>query len=401
MTEASHRPGLRVAVLGHAGHGKSALATALTERVASRSGVAPYAYVERLRPDRPWPWNGAHGTFALDGVERLYSGVDVVAARRLVGHAASVVASVDACVLVVSAVEGVMTQTHEHARLARHLTGGGVVVFLNHCDQVTDPEQLDLAEMETRQALYDAGFEGDAVTVVRGAARPPETERAAWEPALDATLAALDHSLRDAVHDDQLPLWATVLRRWGKPSHFGPVVEVSVRQGTLPTNARVRVSGRAGYAHGALVRELRRFDRVVPRLEAGQIGTAALSLDPPEVGWRFPRTGDALHDPEVALAPSPLRVRLRLIDAAHGGRRTPIVDGHRAVAWLWGRRLVCTVRLPSPMAPGEERSDALLVPVEPTLASAGATFVLRDGSGWPPSSRHFGWSGLVAVGEVR
>ncbi|MDB4931138.1 MAG: hypothetical protein JWM10_3622 [Myxococcaceae bacterium] len=422
MAEESHRPGLRVAVLGHGQHGKSALVAALTARSLERRGE-PSMEFTWLGGDRPTPGPPPPvlRSFRLDTAERVYSGLDVRARPRFTRHAGVAAAAVDACLLVVSAVDGVMPQTREHALLARHLTPGGVVVFINRCDEVTDLEQLDLAEVETRQLLVDLGYDGDAVTVVRGASpegrperrqrtRAPVEVRAPWEPALDALLAALDHALLDAVRDEEAPLWATVLHRWRRRT-AGPVfeeliVEVSVRQGAIARGGRVQVSGRNGVQRGATVRDTRVDGRSTPRIAAGEIGTAMLTLDGAlRSNERYPRLGDVLLHPGVAQAPNPLRVRLRLLDASVGGRRTPMRSGHLATAWLFGRFVGCRVLLPREvwsMAPGESRDDVSLDLTSATAAPAGTTFVLRGGSHEPRARSQRGgrWGGCFAVGEV-
>jgi elongation factor Tu len=424
MAEESHRPGLRVGVLGHGQHGKSALVAALLARSTERRGEALIDFVTVGGGDAPVARaEPVLRSFRLDTAERVYSGIDVRAHPRFTRHAGLAAAAVDACLLVVSAVDGVMPQTREHALLARHLTPGGMVVFINRCDEVTDLEQLDLAEIETRQMLVDVGYDGDAVTVVRGAApegrwdaaarrriRAEAVVRAPWEPALDALLDALDRSLVDAVRDEEAPLWATVLHRWRRPA-VAPeagrvIVEVSVRRGVLLRGARVQVSNRNGAQRGATMREARVGGNATYRIAAGESGTALLSVDGTLRAYeRFPRLGDVLQQPGAAPAPNPLRVRLRLLDASVGGRRTPMRSGYLAMAWLFGRFVGCRVLLPEEawsMAPGETRDDVTLDVSCPTAAPAGTTFVLRGGSHElkPRSQRGALWGGLFAVGEV-
>ncbi len=240
MADVASRPTLRLAVLGHAGHGKSALVAALTAHTAARhDGVG--ARSAELR------WSMGHSgqetrlgrptvrAFRFDGAERVYVGLDVAAGPRLVRHAATVASTADSCVLVVSALEGPMVQTRQHALLAAHLTPGRVVVFLSRCDEVSDPELIDRAEVEARRVLYDVGIDGDSATVIRGAAQPSESQRGEWGPSLDALLGALDRELDDVPRDVDSPLWATVLHRTHQDDslHYDAQATVSVRRGTL------------------------------------------------------------------------------------------------------------------------------------------------------------------------
>lgn len=295
---------MRLAVLGHAGHGKSALASALVTRAAQRfggSGLGPLPVDDVGRPDRSviprGPWQRA---FCFDTSERSYVGLDVVAHERLGRMAGVAVDAVDAGLLVVSAVEGVMPETRSHAHLARSLPPGHLVVFLSHCDEVFDPDQLDLAEVEVRQLLYDVGFEGDEVTLLRGATPPARDQRAAWAPALDALLVALDDRLRDLPRDPDAPLQVRVIHRWDRAATPGRVAKVSVHEGTLVPGTVLRCAwGPVRYE----VRALRVFDRPVARLAAGEIGTAHLvPQDIPR--WVNPRLRLPTAGERLTLAPT-------------------------------------------------------------------------------------------------
>ncbi len=413
MANTTPRPGLRVALLGHARHGKSALASALTARAASRSYATrtrPIAFVETQGWAAGSRGNGriaTHETFLVESPMREYAGVDVTSHRRLVRHAGVVASSVDACVLVVSAVDGAMAQTREHALLARHLTPGAVVAFINRCDEVTDLAMLDLAEMEAREALYHAGFDGDGAVVVRGAAGAPPEARAAWAGALDDLLDALDHALADAPRDLSAPLCATVLHRWSRPSREGPVVELSVRQGELHFEGRVAVMDRAGVVRDARARMLRAFDQPVLVIPAGAMGTALLTFDAGQWsrGRRFPRMGDLVFKPGGLPLTGRLAVRLQMLGEAQGGRRTPARAGHEASVWLAGRPVRCRVVLPAAaptIEPGDARDDVTLELATPTYVPPGATFVLRDGTDGRPRRAQGPavWGGCFATGRV-
>lgn len=391
MESLGARPGMRIAVLGHARHGKSALVAALTRRAASRPFASKTRAVAFVASE---PWgvgvraNGlrpTHTTFCVESPAREYTGLDAVAHRRLARQTGIVASSVDACILVVSAVDGVMAQTREHALFARHLTPGALVVFINRCDEVTDLDQLDLAEIETREALDDAGFEGDAVPVVRGAAMPPAETAALWARALDDLLDTLDHAFHDTAPPVAEALYATVLHRWHRPSREGRVVELSVQRGELRAGQRLSIVDRYGVRRGARVTSLRRFDAPVSELIAGTLGTALITVEAggPYVPWRFPRSGDQLL-PRITPAPTKrLRVRLRLLTEQQGGRRTPMRSGHEVSAWIAGRYLRCCVRLPDGLAqldPGAACDDATLELAVATHLPALMPFVLCDGS---------------------
>src|SRR5882672_2173602 len=114
-------------------------------------------------------------------------------------------AQMDGAILVVSALDSVMPQTREHVLLARQVGLNQIVVFLNKCDQVDDPEMLDLVEMEVRELLNKYNFNGDNAPIIRGAALPALNGDAKWEATIGQLLDALDSYIPDPVRDIDKP----------------------------------------------------------------------------------------------------------------------------------------------------------------------------------------------------
>ncbi len=404
------RPGLRVAVIGGSGHGKTELIAALTRRVGSqpfgqRTVAAPPPEHNRPSYHHPSP-PIQHATRLMESPNREYTAVDLVGQRRYLRHAGVLISCVDACLLVVSAAEGVMPITRAHCILARQLTAGSVVAFINRCDQVTDLDQLDLAEMEAREALIDAGFDGDAVTIVRGSARPPVEQTAMWAPALDDLIDALDRGLSDVRCATDQPLVATVMHRWIRPAQPSPVAEVSVRQGVIREAGRLFLVDRYGVTRRVKAVSLRAFDRPAKVIEAGAIGTVALSIHPGSA-WaprRFPRMGDTLLDVEPALVRR-VSARVSMISAKRGGRRTAAPHRHEAQLWLLGRDVRCRMLLgeaTEALEPGAQRDVTLEFPT-PCAVTVGSTGARRDGSDGDVARDPTGAnlrSGCFATGQV-
>lgn len=404
------RPGLRVAVIGASGHGKTELIATLTRHI----GTKPFGQrtVRAPGPEREVPSfhhrspSIRHATYRVESPNREYTAVDVVGRRRYLRHAGVLTSCVDACLLVVSASEGVMPLTRAHCILARQHTAGSVVVFINRCDEVTDLDQLDLAEMEAREALIDAGFDGDAVTIVRGSARPPAAQEAMWTHALDDLIDALDRGLSDVQSAAEQPLVATVMHRWNRPSRPSSVVEVSVRQGVLREGARFFLVDRYGVTRRMKANSLRVLDSPAKAIEAGTIGTVSLTMHPGSASTtqRFPRMGDTLLEVEPVLVRR-VTARVSLISAKRGGRRTAAPHGHEAQLWLLGRDLRCRMLLgdaSDAIEPGAQREVTLEFPT-PAAVAVGATFAMRDGSDGDsvrdPSGGNLR-SGCFATGQV-
>ena len=124
--------------------------------------------------------------------KRHYAHVDCPGHADYIKNMITGAAQMDGAILVVSALDSVMPQTREHVLLARQVGLNHIVVFLNKCDAVDDPEMLDLVEMEVRELLNKYKFDGDNAKVVRGAALPALNGDAKWEKSIDELVAALD-----------------------------------------------------------------------------------------------------------------------------------------------------------------------------------------------------------------
>ena len=190
------KPHVNVGTIGHIDHGKTTLTAALV-KVQSKKNLAKeirYADIAKggiVRDDTKTV------TIAVSHVEyetanRHYAHVDCPGHADYIKNMITGAAQMDGAILVVSALDSVMPQTREHVLLARQVGLNHMVVFLNKCDAVEDPEMLELVEMEVRELLNKYKFNGDTAKIVQGAALPALQGDAKWEAKIDELLAALD-----------------------------------------------------------------------------------------------------------------------------------------------------------------------------------------------------------------
>ena len=138
-----------------------------------------------------------------ESAKRHYAHVDCPGHADYIKNMITGAAQMDGAILVVRALDSVMPQTREHVLLARQVGLNHIVVFLNKCDAVDDPEMLDLVEMEVRELLNKYKFDGDNAPVVRGAALPALQGDAKWEESIGELLDALDSYIPEPVRDDR------------------------------------------------------------------------------------------------------------------------------------------------------------------------------------------------------
>src|ERR1700752_104834 len=194
-----NKPHVNVGTIGHVDHGKTTLTAALT-KVAAGKGLAPYVTYDKVarasesqgRRDATKILTIATSHVEYATAERHYSHVDCPGHADYVKNMITGAAQMDGAILVVAATDGPMPQTREHVLLARQVGVPYIVVFLNKCDAVDDPELLDLVELEVRELLKGHQFPGDKVPVIRGSALGALNGEAKWEKSIDELMAAVD-----------------------------------------------------------------------------------------------------------------------------------------------------------------------------------------------------------------
>ncbi len=196
------KPHVNVGTIGHVDHGKTTLTAALT-KVAADKGLATYVTYDQVakasesqgRRDATKILTIATSHVEYATAERHYAHVDCPGHADYVKNMITGAAQMDGAILVVSAVDGPMPQTREHILLARQVNVPAIVVFLNKCDLVDDPELLDLVELEVRELLSKYEYPGDDIPVIRGSALKAIAGDKAWVGKVEELLAALDKSI--------------------------------------------------------------------------------------------------------------------------------------------------------------------------------------------------------------
>src|SRR5574344_1666094 len=167
-----NKPHLNIGTIGHVDHGKTTLTAAITCVLATKGEATPMAYDQiDAAPEekaRGITINTSHVEYETE--KRHYAHVDCPGHADYVKNMITGAAQMDGAILVVAATDGPMPQTREHILLARQVGVPYIVVFMNKCDQVSDPELLDLVEMEIRDLLTEYGFPGDTTPIIRGSA---------------------------------------------------------------------------------------------------------------------------------------------------------------------------------------------------------------------------------------
>ena len=238
------KPHVNIGTIGHVDHGKTTLTAAITTVLASKGYAEKmdYANIDKAPEERERgiTINTAHIEYSTEN--RHYAHVDCPGHADYVKNMITGAAQMDGAILVIAATDGPMAQTREHILLSRQVGVPRMVVFLNKCDMVDDPELLDLVEMEVRELLSSYGFDGDNTPVIRGSSLKALEGDAAWVGKIDELMNAVDTWIEAPVRDTEKPFLMPVEDVFTITGR-GTVVTGRVERGTLKLNDEVEIVG--------------------------------------------------------------------------------------------------------------------------------------------------------------
>ena len=376
------KPHVNVGTIGHIDHGKTTLTAALT-KVAADKGWAKfisYDEVAKASESQGRRDDSKVMTIATSHVEystanRHYAHVDCPGHADYIKNMITGAAQMDGGILVVSAVDGPMPQTREHVLLARQVNVPCLVVALNKCDAIDDPELLDLVELEVRELLKTYDFPGDDVPVVRISA----LKALQGDPEGVATVIKLMEAL-----DAYVPL---PTREVDKPfmmpiedvfsiSGRGTVVTGRVERGKVKVGEEIEIVGFRPTVK-KVVTGVEMFRKLLDAGEAGDnIGVLLRGVEKTDV-----ERGQVLCKPGTLLPHTKFKGEVYVLSKEEGGRHTPFFNGYRPQFYIRTTDVTGTLKLPEGVEmvmPGDRTSitGELLTPV---ALEKGARFAIREG----------------------
>ena len=249
MTKAKferNKPHCNIGTIGHVDHGKTSLTAAITKTLAKTGGATYTAYdqIDKAPEERERGITISTAHVEYETANRHYAHVDCPGHADYVKNMITGAAQMDGAILVVSAADGPMPQTREHILLARQVGVPALVVFMNKCDMVDDPELLDLVELEVRELLKSYQFPGDDIPVVRGSAlmaledKNPEL----GEQAVLKLMAEVDKYIPQPTRDKDKPFLMPIEDVFSI-SGRGTVVTGRVERGIVKVGEEVEIVG--------------------------------------------------------------------------------------------------------------------------------------------------------------
>jgi elongation factor Tu len=338
------KPHVNVGTIGHIDHGKTTL-TASIVKVQSKKNLAKeikYADIAKggTVRDETKTVTIAAAHVEYESSKRHYAHVDCPGHADYIKNMITGAAQMDGAILVVSALDSVMPQTREHVLLARQVGLQQIVVFLNKCDAVDDPEMLDLVEMEVRELLNKYKFDGDNAPIIRGAALPALQGDATWEKSIDELLAALDSYIPEPIRDIDKPFLMAIEDIFSIKGR-GTVATGRIERGVVKVNEEVEIVGFSD-TKKTTVTGVEMFRKLLDQGQAGDnVGCLLRGIEKEQI-----ERGQVLSKPGSVTPHKKFNGEVYVLKKEEGGRHTPFFTNYRPQFYMRTTDVTGTVELP-------------------------------------------------------
>ena len=373
------KPHCNIGTIGHVDHGKTSLTAAITKVLAEQGKAQFMAYdqIDKAPEEkaRGITINTAHVEYETE--KRHYAHVDCPGHADYVKNMITGAAQMDGAILVVSAADGPMPQTREHILLARQVGVPALVVFLNKCDMVEDPELLDLVELEVRELLNKYEFPGDKIPIIRGSAlmaledKNPELGR----DAILKLMQAVDETIPQPVRPKDKPFLMPIEDVF-TISGRGTVVTGRIERGVIKVNDEVEIVGLRPTMK-TVVTGVEMFRKLLDQGEAGDnIGALLRGTKREEV-----ERGQVLAAPGTITPHTKFKAEAYILTKEEGGRHTPFFTNYRPQFYFRTTDVTGVVRLPEGVEmvmPGDNVSMDIEL-IAPIAMDEGLRFAIREG----------------------
>ncbi|MDY5853291.1 MAG: elongation factor Tu [Bacilli bacterium] len=368
---------VNIGTIGHVDHGKTTLTAAITTVLAEQGGAQAKAYDQiDSAPEekaRGITINTAHIEYQT--ATRHYAHVDCPGHADYVKNMITGAAQMDGAILVVAATDGVMPQTREHILLARQVGVPYIVVFLNKCDLVDDPELIDLVEMDVRELLSSYGFPGDEVPVIRGSARQALDGDAEAKKQIIALMDAVDSYIPAPQRDSDKPFLLPI-EDVMTISGRGTVVTGRVERGMLKLGDEVEIVG-IKPTKKSVVTGIEMFRKSLDYAEAGDnAGVLLRGVNRDEVV-----RGQVLAKPGSVTPHTKFSASVYVLTKEEGGRHTSFRANYRPQFYFRTTDITGVISLPEGVEvvmPGDN-VELTVELIHPVAIEKGTKFSIREG----------------------
>ena len=376
------KPHVNIGTIGHVDHGKTTLTAAITKYLAmqGKAEYTDYASIDKAPEERERgiTINTAHVEYQTEA--RHYAHVDCPGHADYIKNMITGAAQMDGAILVIAASDGPMAQTREHIILARQVGVPAIVVFLNKCDQVDDPELIELVEMEVRELLSKEKFPGDDIPIIKGSALNAlsceskdinDPDFACIKELMDA----VDSYIPTPERKSDLPFLMPVEDVFTITGR-GTVTTGRVERGRVKVGDKVQIVGLRDTKE-TTVTGTEMFHKVLEYAEAGDnVGTLLRGITKGEV-----ERGQVLAAPNSIKPHTKFKGQVYVLNKEEGGRHTPFFNNYRPQFYFRTTDVTGVISLPEGVEmcmPGDN-IDMDVELIMPIAIEEGLRFAIREG----------------------
>jgi elongation factor Tu len=375
-----NKPHVNVGTIGHVDHGKTTLTAAITS-VLAKKGLAeftPFDQIDKAPEEKARGITIATAHVEYETTNRHYAHVDCPGHADYVKNMITGAAQMDGAILVVSAADGPMPQTREHVLLARQVNVPYVLVFMNKCDMVDDPELLDLVELEVRELLSKYEFPGEKLPVVRGSAlkalNAPTADHEDAKCILEL-MDAVDASVPDPIRDLDRPFLMPIEDVFSITGR-GTVGTGRVERGRIKVGDKVERVG-IRETKDTVVTGVEMFRKLLDEAQAGDnVGLLLRGIEKTDLV-----RGMVLAAPKSITPHTKFEGEVYILTKEEGGRHTPFFNGYRPQFYFRTTDVTGVANLPEGremVMPGDNVKMSIEL-ITPIAMDEGLRFAIREG----------------------
>ena len=374
------KPHCNIGTIGHVDHGKTTLTAAITKvlsvRVAGNTAT-DFENIDKAPEERERGITISTSHVEYETEHRHYAHVDCPGHADYVKNMITGAAQMDGAILVVAATDGVMAQTREHILLSRQVGVPYIVVFMNKCDMVDDPELLELVEMEIRELLNEYEFPGDDTPIIQGSAlKALEDPNGEWGDKVMELMDAVDSYIPDPVRDTDKPFLMPVEDVFSITGR-GTVATGRVERGTLHVSDEVEIVGIHEDVRKVVVTGIEMFRKLLDEAQAGDnIGALLRGVQRNEI-----QRGQCLVKPGSVKCHNKFTAQVYVLTKDEGGRHTPFFNNYRPQFYFRTTDVTGVINLPegTEMCMPGDNVEMTVELIHPVAMEQGLRFAIREG----------------------
>ena len=374
------KPHCNIGTIGHVDHGKTTLTAAITTVLADTLGLedaVPFDQIDKAPEEKARGITISTAHIEYETSKRHYAHVDCPGHADYVKNMITGAAQMDGAILVVAATDGVMAQTKEHVLLARQVGVPYIVVFMNKCDMVDDPELLDLVEMEIRDVLSEYDFPGDDTPIIRGSAlKALEDPKSEWGDKIIELMDTVDSYIPDPKREIDKPFLMPVEDVFTITGR-GTVATGRVERGQLHMSDEIEIVGIKEEATKSVVTGIEMFRKTLDYAEAGDnVGILLRGIDREGI-----ERGQVAAKPGTVTCHKKFTAQVYVLTKDEGGRHTPFFNNYRPQFYFRTTDVTGVCNLPegTEMCMPGDHVEMTIELIHPIAMEQGLTFAIREG----------------------